>query len=290
MSVTNNTVKTSHADIAVAETSGGGLPVLFIHGNSACKEVFGRQLEGELGEHYHMIAVDLPGHGASSDAFDPSRTYTMPGYAEAMVEVLAMMGIDRAALVGWSLGGHVALEMMPRFAGTVGVMLCGAPPVQPTAESLQAGFLPNPLAGLLGKETLDEDEVATLAQACYGDAVNDAFIDAMRRTDGRARTLMFQGLFSGKVSDQRALAEKARVPVALVNGAEDPFVNVEYVSSLSYANLWDQHCYVLRGAGHTPFLSAAATFDQILARFVEEMAERAKSGKGSSQRRSGAAA
>ncbi len=291
MSVTNTTVKTSHADIAIAETSGKGLPVVFIHGNSACKEVFGGQLNSVLGDRYRLIAVDLPGHGASSNAFEPERSYTMPGYADAVVEVLATLGIDQFAIVGWSLGGHVALEMLPRCSGVVGLMLCGAPPVSPTIESLQSGFLPNPLTGLLGKEVLTEDEVSALADACYGKAVNAGLMDAMRRTDGRARTLMFQGLFAGNVSDQRELAEKSDVPVAMVNGAEDPFVNVDYVSSLSYANLWDRHCFILRGAGHTPFLAAADTFDGILVRFVDEMAARARTGKArGGHRHAGAAA
>ena len=99
----------------------------------------------------------------------------------------------------------------------------------------------------------------------------------MRRTDGRARTLMFAGLFSGAVSNQKALAEKSEVPVALVDGADDPFVNLDYVSSLAYASLWDKHHYLLRDGGHAAFLGAPAMFDAILARFVADMAKRAQS-------------
>src|ERR1700677_4384860 len=52
--------------IAVHESSAGqGPPVVLIHGNSSSSSVFSRQLDGALGERFRLIAVDLPGHGAS---------------------------------------------------------------------------------------------------------------------------------------------------------------------------------------------------------------------------------
>ena len=98
-------IETDHGRIAIAESEGAGPAVLLIHGNSSCKEVFRNQLDGDLGRRHRMIAMDLPGHGASDDAREPERTYTMPGYADAAVQVLAACGADTAAVLGWSLGG-----------------------------------------------------------------------------------------------------------------------------------------------------------------------------------------
>src|ERR1700733_8131439 len=105
-------VRTSRADISICESPNGKLPVLFIHGNSCSKEVFRYQFESPLADEFHLIAIDLPGHGSSSDAFRPDETYSFPGYADAAVEVLELMGIEKFVVVGWSLGGHIALEMM----------------------------------------------------------------------------------------------------------------------------------------------------------------------------------
>jgi pimeloyl-ACP methyl ester carboxylesterase len=282
MSVTNTTIKTSHADIAVAETAGEGLPVVLLHGNSACKEVFSRQLESELGDRYRMVAVDLPGHGASSDAFDPQRSYTMPGYAEAMVEVLAMMGIDRAVVYGWSLGGHVGMEMLTRYPGMVGLMISGAPPVGQSMEEIQAGFRPLPGAVLAGQPDLSEEEIEIFALGNYGPPVEPMMREAIARTDGRAREMMIAGFFTGQASNQRDLAVNSVVPLAVVNGADDPLVNIEYVGSLPYTNLWDKHCFVLRGAGHAPFLRVPEAFNNVMGRFLDDMAKRAKSRGGKS--------
>jgi pimeloyl-ACP methyl ester carboxylesterase len=275
MPVAIRTIETSHGPIAVSETAGKGPVAVLIHGNSSCKEVFRHQMESPLGKKYHFIAIDLPGHGASGDAIKPERSYSMPGYAEAVIETLGILGVDRAVVIGWSLGGHVAMEMLPRFDGLMGMMLMAAPPVTPTPELIQAGFKPNPLVGLLGKPELSEEEVGQLAEACYGKNVDAALLKAMRRTDGRSRALMFQGLFTGQVSDQRALAINSEVPVAMVNGADDPFVNTDYVGSLPYKSLWESHCFVLRGAGHAAFLKADA-FNPILARFIDSVAAMAR--------------
>ena len=275
MAITNRKIKTSHADIAICETSGAGLPILFLHGNSSCKEVFQHQLESALGDTYRMIAMDLPGHGASGDASEPARTYTMPGYAETATEVLAALGARHAVVIGWSLGGHIALELIPRFDGLVGVMIMAAPPVGRSPEEIQAGFKPTPAIGLAGKPELTEEEVDAFAAATCGVPVDPMLRDAIVRTDGRARGTMFASLFAGQASDQRRLAENSAVPIAVVNGADDPLINTDYVGGLAYRNLWDDHCYVLRGAGHAVFLQEPEAFNAILERFLGDMAKRA---------------
>jgi pimeloyl-ACP methyl ester carboxylesterase len=103
-------IDTPNGAIAVHESAGQGPPVVFIHGNSSSSRAFSRQLEGPLGRRLRLVAVDLPGHGKLADAKDPS-AYSLPGHARAVRAALDALGIDEAHFVGWSLGGHVALEM-----------------------------------------------------------------------------------------------------------------------------------------------------------------------------------
>src|SRR6478736_1348378 len=114
--------------IAVHESAGQGPPVVLIHGNSSSSRVFSRQLEGPLGQCFRLIAIDLPGHGESDDARNPS-AYSLPGHALAVRAAVDALGIDQAPFVGWSLGGHIALEMAPDLPRARGVVIFGTPPL-----------------------------------------------------------------------------------------------------------------------------------------------------------------
>jgi pimeloyl-ACP methyl ester carboxylesterase len=69
-------------------------------------------LQGPLAENHRLIAFDLPGHGQSSNAPHPARSYTLPGLADACVELLEKLGVTEAIAFGWSLGGHIGIEMV----------------------------------------------------------------------------------------------------------------------------------------------------------------------------------
>src|SRR5271155_2608648 len=105
-------VEAPNGAIAVRESEGRGPAAVLIHGNSSSSRAFSRQLDGPVGKRLRLVAVDLPGHGASDDAKDPS-AYSLPGHARAVRSVVETLGLDDARLVGWSLGGHIALEMAP---------------------------------------------------------------------------------------------------------------------------------------------------------------------------------
>jgi pimeloyl-ACP methyl ester carboxylesterase len=95
-------IGTSHGILAVEESGEGGIPVLLIHGNSFCRSVFRNQMQGQIAKDHRLIAFDLPGHGQSSDAPGPHRSYTRSGLADAAVELLHKLGVTEAIVFGRS--------------------------------------------------------------------------------------------------------------------------------------------------------------------------------------------
>lgn len=91
--IQQHSIVTSHGTLAVEERGEGKVSLLLIHGNSSCRGVFRHQLESSLTEKYRLIAFDLPGHGESTNAPDPQRSYTLPGFADASVELLGKLGL-----------------------------------------------------------------------------------------------------------------------------------------------------------------------------------------------------
>ena len=265
-------VETSHAMLAVTDSGSSGPPLLMIHGNSSCRQVFQNQLEGEIGKLFRCIAFDLPGHGESSDAFDPEKTYWMPGYANTAIELMKALDIPSYAVLGWSLGGHIGLEMLARTDAVNRLMISGTPPVEPTEESIGSGFRPSEHMHLAGQEQFTDKDVTDYAHSTCGENAPYAqFLhDAVARTDGKARVLMFSRILDPEGANQQEIATKSPVPLAIVNGEDDAFVNNDFIAGLRYENLWEDKVHRLEGVGHAPFWEVPERFDPYLKRFMEK--------------------
>jgi pimeloyl-ACP methyl ester carboxylesterase len=257
-------VTTSHGALAVEEVGQGSLPVVLIHGNS-----FRHQLAGRLADNHRLIAFDLPGHGQSSDAPDPARTYTRPSMADAVVELLEKLGVTEAVVLGWSLGGHIGIEMVPRFAGMRGLMVIGTPPV--ARNGMADGFQRSPHMQLAGQEHLSETDITAFVSAIFGNSAEPFMNKAVARADGRFRKTLFEAARAGLGVDQRQVVETSPVPLAVVNGGDDRFVKLDYLDTLAYANLWEGRCHRLAGLGHAPFWEGPGDFDPILERFLQDV-------------------
>jgi pimeloyl-ACP methyl ester carboxylesterase len=201
-------IATSHGSLAVEESGQGGIPVLLIHGNSLCRGVFRNQMQGQIAKNRRLIAFDLPGHGQSSNASDPERSYTRPGLADAAVELLDKLGVTEAIVFGWSLGGHIGIEMIPRFPGMRGLMISGAPPV--SHNQMSKGFNASPHLGVAGKQEFVE--------SIFGESAEAFLRHAVERADGRFRKILFEAARAGVGVDQRQIVESSPVPLAVLNG------------------------------------------------------------------------
>lgn len=267
----NYSIETSHGRIACNQSKSDGPAILLIHGNSSCKEVFSAQFAAAELSEFRLVAIDLPGHGASADAADPGKSYTFGGYAGMAEEVAAALGLDRPLIFGWSLGGHIALEMIGRGFDARGLMISGTPPVKPELECLMAGFNIDPAAeNLTGKRDFTEDDA--LAYATHTSAVDgvlDPHLLAMcKRTDGRARETMFGSVVMGQALDEQEIVATMSVPLAIVNGEGDVFIRHDYFGGLAHSSLWPDGVVKVDGAGHAPFLQKPATFNALLAKFA----------------------
>jgi pimeloyl-ACP methyl ester carboxylesterase len=89
-------------------TMGRGPDVLLLHGLGGTKASF-FDTAAALSPHYRVHALDLPGFGSSSKPATAS--YDAPYFARSVLDVMDELEIDRAHVVGNSMGGRVALEI-----------------------------------------------------------------------------------------------------------------------------------------------------------------------------------
>ncbi len=244
--------------------------VVFIHGNSSCKEVFCEQLNNIDSNGYSFISIDLPGHGGSDNALLPEVTYTIPGYAKIISEVLKMLKIPNYSVVGWSLGGNVAMEMLGQGMPINAMMIMGAPPIGPGIEGVENAYLPSSLEAP-GKADLSKAEIIDFVNAIYGSLkpISKIFYQSAERTDGRAREIMIAHWMGGGPGHKQVdTVKKWQNPIAVIQGENEPFVALDYLNNAQWGELWQGEVNIIENVGHASFIENPIEFNKVLESFL----------------------
>jgi pimeloyl-ACP methyl ester carboxylesterase len=109
------------------ETIGDGRPLILLHGGLGSGEMFG-PVRPALAESHQVIAVDLQGHGRTADIDRPIDVSLMADDITALIDHL---GLDKPDLVGYSLGGGVALYAAAKVPEKVGRLVVASPNLRP---------------------------------------------------------------------------------------------------------------------------------------------------------------
>ena len=129
------------------ETHGTGRPLVLLHGGLGSGEMFGPTLPVLAAEH-QVIAVDLQGHGRTADIDRPIDARLM---ADDIVALIGHLGLDRADVMGYSLGGGVAFWTAVKHPELVGRLVVVA------ANMSRNAIYPEMLAqqGQVGPEAME---------------------------------------------------------------------------------------------------------------------------------------
>jgi pimeloyl-ACP methyl ester carboxylesterase len=100
-----------HGHQVVYRVAGDGPPVVLIHGMVNASRHWSAVAE-RLAEHHLVIAPDLIGHG---DSATPRGDYSLGAHASVIRDLLSALGIERATMVGHSLGGGIAMVYFWQF-------------------------------------------------------------------------------------------------------------------------------------------------------------------------------
>ncbi|HVN41839.1 MAG TPA: pimeloyl-ACP methyl ester esterase BioH [Steroidobacteraceae bacterium] len=237
------------------EILGRGADLVLLHGWSLHGGMWGPWIEA-LAQHARLHVVDLPGHGRSPW---PQGVHDLGGLAQCVRPSIP----DGAVVLGWSLGGMVALELARRHPATVAALvLIATTPRFLTGAGWEQGMRPEVLEGFA--RGLAEDYRATVRNFLALQALGD-------ERAAQALRVLRDRLASHGEPDPRALAAGLRMlreadlrealpgitqPTLVIAGERDrvtpPAAGLELAAALPAA----RYC-AIAGAGHAPFLSHA---------------------------------
>ena len=108
------------------ETHGTGRPLILLHGGLGATPMFGPNLTA-LAEGRQVIGVDLQGHGRTADIDRPIRTELM---ADDIAALIKHLKLERPDIMGYSLGGGVAVHLAIRHPELVGKLVVVSTPIR----------------------------------------------------------------------------------------------------------------------------------------------------------------
>jgi pimeloyl-[acyl-carrier protein] methyl ester esterase len=227
-------------------------PLVLLHGWGMNLRVFDG-LRAALAEHHRVTAIDLAGHGQSP--------WTAGSSPQQQLASLAAVLPRDAVLVGWSLGGQLALQLAaePALAVRQLVLIATSPRfvcADDWPHGLPAATLRQFAAQLThdAGRTIDDFIELQLRGSADAAAVRAALQDALRLHGDAESAALAAGLALLEGNDLRALARRIEVPVLVITGQYDRVTEAQAGQALAQL-LPQAQLLNIRRAGHAPFLS-----------------------------------
>ncbi|RUS25279.1 Alpha/Beta hydrolase protein [Jimgerdemannia flammicorona] len=246
--------------------------IFFLHGFGQSLYSWSPQLEDPvLTRRFHLVAIDLRGHGQSDKPTQQEAYQNGQQWAEDIRAVMDALELDRVVLVGWSYGGIFICDYLRAFGEDrlAAVVFVDASFDVGIAETMH----------LLGPEFLalgpgmSSDDTAIASRAI------SKFVDIMgfKPLEPRVRYEIIGCIFTLTPDTRRAMSTAKRsgqpqlaevtVPTMVMQGREDMVVTKEsakwLVERVRHAKYIEY-----RECGHVPFLEKAAMFNKDLEKFV----------------------
>lgn len=248
------------------EALGTGPNLVLIHGWGMSGAVW-QPVVKKLSKTFTLHLVDLPGMGASR----PLEPFHLHALADQVAEIIP----GQADVLGWSLGGLVAMQIALSQADRIRrLVLMGATPCFVSKPDWPNGV--NPAAFDDFSHKVNESYEATMMQfltlQCMGDSDARGTVRQLRKAFAQKPTptqsTLQRALQILLDSDLRDDIANIRKPTLLIHGDRDTLAPVQAAHWMSQ-HLPLGYLRVIAGASHAPFLSHQTQFIEALTQFLE---------------------
>ncbi|MFI7483618.1 alpha/beta fold hydrolase [Kocuria sp. M1R5S2] len=255
--------------VTIAYTDRGEGPMLLLlHGHAYDRSMWARQVEVFAAEGWRVVAPDLRGFGGSG--VTEGIVYTEE-FADDVVALLDHLGVAQAVVVGFSMAGQVAMEVLHRHPERMRALVIAD--TVPEAEDRE---------GRRRRHTT-ADGILTGGMEAYGRSVlgrmlAPATVESQPGVAAEVLAMLQAAPAKGAAAAMRGRAERrdftevlrdARLPVLVVVGADDAF---DGGAGRRMADLvGGAELAVVPGAGHTPSIEQPVAFDDALGAFLRRL-------------------
>ena len=269
-------------DLAYVDSGGSGPPLVFVHGLSSYMGFWEHQLP-VFAEDHRVLALDLPGYGASGR---PDAPYTPPWYASVLVGWMDELGLDSATFVGHSMGGQIVMTLALEQPGRVEALVLSAPAGFETFQPGHAAWMKDFWTEGRALQSREEDIRLTFTNHVFN--VHDEGVE--RLIEERVRLGRHPDFRGTSVAVSRSIAGmldfpvferlgEISVPTLIVYGTDDRMIpnpvfnggRTRSVAEAGHAAIVNSQLVMIDKAGHTVHHDAPARWNEAVSAFLEEL-------------------
>jgi 3-oxoadipate enol-lactonase len=250
---------------AFTTLGGGPTTVLMLHGIGGGHLAFAPQIETFATAGYRAVAWDMPGYGHSA----PIEPYTFKGLAQSCIQLIEALQCGRVVLLGHSMGGMVAQEVVARRPELVShLVLCGTSPAfgKPDGE-WQRDFVAQRTAPLDAGRSMAE-LAETLVPQMVGPGSLPEGVRLATHCMGLVPAATYRRALECIVTfDRRSNLGNIHVPTLLLAGEHDrnapPAMMKKMAQEIPCSTYFE-----MKGIGHLQNLEAPDDFDGLVLNFL----------------------
>ncbi len=258
-----NTVTLSYSE------QGQGMPVVLLHGYPLSSAIWQEQRQ-RLGGHYRVITPDLRGHGHSPA---PLGTYDMSMMARDVLALLDTLGVQKAVIMGHSMGGYVTLalwKLSPERFLALGLISSQAAPDTP--EGREGRFKTVDKVNAEGSKAVAD---AILPRLFAPDLPSDEpIVEHVRTIILNTKPEGIIGALKGMAArpDSTDILPQIHVPVLIVTGDKDQIIPAKKADAMASA-IPKATLATVEDAGHMAMLEQPRATTMAIRNFLEELEE-----------------
>lgn len=269
-------------DVAYVDSGGDGPPIVLVHGLSSSLGFWEHQVP-TLSRTHRVLALDLPGYGASGR---PDAPFTPPWYADVVSGFMDALGVPSAVVLGHSMGGQIALTLALDHPGKVDALVLSAPAGFERFSPGTAGFVKDWWHEGRALEATEEELRHTFTRVVFNrpDEGVERFLEErvrLRDTPEFAATSVavsrsIAGMFDHPVLDRLG---GIGVPTLIVFGTDDRMIpnpiftggRTRSIAEAGHAAIAGSELVMIPGAGHTVHHDAPVEFDAAVQQFLAKL-------------------
>jgi len=252
---------------------GEGRPIVLIHGWPLSDEMFEYQYNDLITNNFRVIGITLRGFGKSDK---PYGVYDYDIFAWDIKNVLSKLDVKDAVLVGFSMGGSIAIRYVSTYNGAhvSKLVLCGAAaPIWTQRKDFPYNLPPSAVDDLIKlnykdrpKLLSDFAKIFSATETSLNEGIG-SWLNGICLSASSYATA--QCLIALRDTDLRSDLVKVKIPTLIMHGKKDKICSFDLAGQMK-TGISGSHIVAFENSGHSMFLEETDKFNSELIKFAKK--------------------